>query len=85
MAEVKKKRVTLHPLRKDGRMDTSVNLYPKCFLDGIVDRQGQPVQVALESEIQGVTKETVIDLDDYLSVDSRRSLDKLLFGDDYYG
>ena len=49
MAEVK--RVTLHPILEDGSIDTNVNLYPKTLLDGIVDRQGEPVDVALKSDI----------------------------------
>ena len=45
MLKTKLKRVTLHPLLEDGSMDTSVNLYPKTFIDGIVDREGNPVEV----------------------------------------
>ena len=44
-SEVIRKRVTLHPLKPDGSMDTEVNLYPKVFLDGIVDRNGNPVDI----------------------------------------
>jgi len=44
MAEIK--RVTLHPLFDDGSVDTNVNLYPKTLLDGIVNREGQEVEVA---------------------------------------
>lgn len=51
MAEVEKKRVTLHPLKEDGSIDTSINLYPKTFLDGIVNREGDEVEVALKEEI----------------------------------
>lgn len=40
-----KKRVTLHPLKSDGTLNTKVNLYPKTFLDGIVDRNGNPVDI----------------------------------------
>lgn len=43
MAEVK--RVTLHPVRADGSMDTNINLYPKTLIDGIVDRQERSVEV----------------------------------------
>ena len=49
--DVIRKRVTLHPLKSDGTVDTEVNLYPKVFLDGIVDRDGNPVDVALLSQL----------------------------------
>ena len=52
MAEVK--RVTLHPVLEDGSIDTNVNLYPKTLLDGIVNRQGEPVDVALKSDISNL-------------------------------
>lgn len=39
------KRVTLHPLKPDGSVDTNVNLYPKTLIDGIVDRDGEQVEV----------------------------------------
>lgn len=45
MADVIRKRVTLHPLKKNGQMDLNVSLYPKCFVDGVVDRNGNPVNV----------------------------------------
>ena len=45
MADVERKRVTLHPMNEDGTIDTSVNLYPKTFIDGIVDRNGNSVSV----------------------------------------
>ena len=45
MADVERKRVTLHPLKPDGTTDLTVNLYPKVFLDGIVDSQGNEVAV----------------------------------------
>ena len=61
MAEVKRKRVTLHPLRKDGQMDTTVNLYPKCFVDGIVDRQGNTVNVVTTDSATPVNLDEIID------------------------
>lgn len=45
------KRITLHPVKDDGTIDTDVNLYPKTFLDGIVNREGEEVEVALKEEI----------------------------------
>ena len=42
---IERKRVTLHPLNKDGSLDLNTNLYPKTFLDGIVDREGNEVSV----------------------------------------
>ena len=45
MANPERKRVTLHPVKPDGSIDTSINLYPKTFVDGIVDRQGNEVEV----------------------------------------
>ena len=41
MAEIK--RVTLHPLKPSGEIDTDINLYPKTLSDGIVDRNGNEV------------------------------------------
>lgn len=49
MAEIK--RVTLHPMLGDGTLDTNVSLYPKALVDGIVDRDGNPVEVALKDSI----------------------------------
>ena len=46
------KRVTLHPLKADGTVDTDINLYPKTLVGGVVDRQGNPVEVATASEIR---------------------------------
>ena len=46
-----KKRVTLHPLKEDGTMDLETNLYPKTFLDGIVDRYGTEVDVATKDYV----------------------------------
>ena len=45
MADVERKRVTLHPLKPDGTTDLTVNLYPKVFIDGIVDSNGDEVAV----------------------------------------
>lgn len=49
--EIIRKRVTLHPSREDGSVDNTINLYPKTFLDGIVDRQGEQVEVATKAEL----------------------------------
>ena len=43
--EIVRKRVTLHPLKEDGTIDTGINLYPKTFIDGIVDKDGEQVEV----------------------------------------
>lgn len=43
--EIKRKRVTLHPLKKDGTLDLYTNLYPKCLNTGIVDENGNEVNV----------------------------------------
>lgn len=43
MAEIK--RVTLHPLYDDGTINKNVNIYPKTLIDGIVDREGNPVDI----------------------------------------
>ena len=43
--EIKRKRVTLHPLKKDGTLDLYTNLYPKCLNTGIVDENGNEVKV----------------------------------------
>ena len=43
--EIKRKRVTLHPLKKDGTLDLYTNLYPKCLNTGIVDENGNEVKI----------------------------------------
>ena len=52
------KRVTLHPLTAEGETDLEVNLYPKTLLDGIVDREGNAVEVQ-EKLISGETIKTI--------------------------
>ena len=52
------KRVTLHPLTAEGETELEVNLYPKTLLDGIVDREGKPVEVQ-EKLISGETIKTI--------------------------
>lgn len=52
-----KKRVTLHPLKSDGTLNTKVNLYPKTFLDAIVDREGEPVDVATVNQLENVAED----------------------------
>lgn len=51
------KRVTLHPLKSDGTLDLDVNLYPKTLLDGVVDREGNEVDVVTKNDLQ------IIDID----------------------
>ena len=51
---VKRKRVTLHPIKEDGSIDTSVNLYPKTLVDGVVDREGNAVDIATQQELDSV-------------------------------
>lgn len=46
-----KKRITLHPLLNDGTPDENVNLYPKTLIDGIVDREGEQVEVSTKEEL----------------------------------
>lgn len=48
---IKRTRVTLHPLKDDGTMDLNTNLYPKTFLDGIVNRDGEEVDVVTQPEL----------------------------------
>jgi len=48
---IERKRVTLHPLKDDGTMDLNTNLYPKTFLDGIVNRDGEEVDVVTQPEL----------------------------------
>lgn len=55
--EIERKRVTLHPLDENGVVDTTVNLYPKTFKDGIVDRDGNPVNVLTDADIGHIQEE----------------------------
>ena len=57
MAKAEMKRVTLHPLLEDGSMDTSVNLYPKTLINGIVDDKGNPVKVITEADLDNIKSE----------------------------
>ncbi len=51
MASIERKRVTLHPLKEDGSVDPRTCLYPKTFVDGIVDRNGNEVDIATQEEL----------------------------------
>jgi hypothetical protein len=55
MAEIK--RITLHPLREDGSIDENINLYPKTLVDGIVDRNGNSIEVATKEELVAAQEE----------------------------
>lgn len=50
-AKIEKKRVTLHPLKEDGSLDLQTNLYPKTFVSGIVNDDGEVVDIALQEEV----------------------------------
>ena len=52
MATVERKRVTLHPLKEDGTVDPKICLYPKTFIDGIVNRDGDLVKVATAEDLE---------------------------------
>ncbi len=66
MAEIK--RITLHPLKEDGTIDLNTNLYPKTLLDGVVNREGEEVEVALKEDIPTdyATKEELLNKQDIL-------------------
>lgn len=49
MAEMK--RITLHPLKPNGSIDESVNLYPKTLVNGVVDQNGEAVEIALKEDV----------------------------------
>ena len=51
MKEIKRKRVTLHPLNPDGTLDLTTNLYPKTLVDGIVDKNGNSVVLPQDAEL----------------------------------
>ena len=64
------KRVTLHPLTADGEIDLDVNLYPKCLVDGVVDREGKEVDIATQAELDAIAAEkqdNIPDLEDIRS------------------
>ena len=54
MATIERKRVTLHPLKEDGTVDPKICLYPKTFIDGIVDRNGEIVDITTQEELDAV-------------------------------
>jgi len=53
------KRITLHPLKRGGKIDPSVNLYPKTLKDGIVDREGNEVEIFSAQETTALVNEEV--------------------------
>ena len=57
MATIERKRVTLHPLKEDGTVDPKVCLYPKTFVDGIVDRNGDLIDIATQAELNDISTE----------------------------
>ena len=77
---IERKRVTLHPLKPNGLVDETVNLYPKTFLDGIVDRDGNEVEVATKEDVLEVKAETQQDIASWGKVINKKQ-DKLTAGD----
>ena len=71
MKEIKRKRVTLHPLNPDGTLDLTTNLYPKTLVDGIVDKNGNSVVLPQDAELN---------LNDIMPEWARSDLGALLFG-----
>lgn len=45
------KRITLHPLDTDGNIDEDINLYPKTLVTGIVDEEGEELDIATQDEL----------------------------------
>lgn len=69
--EIERKRVTLHPLKEDGTRDLEVNLYPKTLVNGIVDSDGNEVDITTQAElddaintINAELEEKTTDIDD---------------------
>ena len=52
------KRITLHPLDSQGKMDTSINLYPKTLRNAIINDDGTEFDVAANPE-EEATKELI--------------------------
>ena len=53
----RQKRITLHPLKEDGSLDLDTNLYPKTLVDGVVDRNGNAVDIATQQELDSAKSE----------------------------
>ena len=81
MAEIK--RVTLHPLKADGTVDTDINLYPKTLIDGVVDRNGEEVEVALKSDIP--SDYVTLDTEQHITGEKVFDWDKIIIGTKYDG
>lgn len=62
MADVERKRVTLHPLTPEGKIDTTVNLYPKTLVNAVVDSEGNAVDIATQDELDTVVQEVQDDI-----------------------
>lgn len=74
-----RKRVTLHPLREDGTIDLDIGLYPKTFVDGIIDRKGQQVDVATKEDIREINNA----LEDKVDKVAGKGLSTYDFDDEY--
>ena len=61
------KRVTLHPLNEDGTIDRKINIYPKTLVDGVVDREGNEVDIATQKELNDVADSFDSDLKDEIN------------------
>ena len=49
------KRITLHPLKPDGTIDLSINLYPKTLDNAIVDENGQEVYLLRREDLDALS------------------------------
>ena len=68
-----KKRITLHPLLDNGQVDLDTNLYPKTFLDGIVDREGNEVEVATKEDLEDFVIGPESSIDNNIAIFNDRS------------
>lgn len=79
------KRVTLHPLDADGNIDLDVNLYPKTLVNGIVNSDGNEVDITTQAElddaintINAELEEKTTDIDEKLTNLSETKQDALV-------
>ena len=50
------KKITLHPLKKDGTIDTDIDLLPRTSINSIVDEEGNLIEVATKDELEIIGK-----------------------------
>ena len=81
MRQKEHKRITLHPIKPDGTLDRDINLYPKTLVDGVVDRDGNEVNIATQEELDTAIAAVNTKFDDAVADLEARKQDNLISGE----